>query len=143
VRPRLFTIISALSLVLCVATFELWAASYLVKQTQLPRLCLFRIAEGDEYLLLTRGHVEEQMYSPIDAKWYPESAIPLSIPFLVLLGISITFKYAHKLLPASPRRCFVCGYDLRATPDRCPECGTVPAANVAIKSSTSKEPRTQ
>jgi hypothetical protein len=51
---------------------------------------------------------------------YPAILVPLAI----LLALAI--RQIRLDRSRSPGLCSTCGYDLRATPDRCPECGTVP-----------------
>jgi hypothetical protein len=52
------------------------------------------------------------------------------VPLAVVFALSNSARRLAKLrqLRLSQGLCLVCGYDLRATPDRCPECGTISAA---------------
>jgi hypothetical protein len=57
------------------------------------------------------------------------TAVEFSLPFWLLSagsGLTGLMIWRSRAREQSVGRCRSCGYDLRATPDRCPECGTIP-----------------
>ena len=64
-------------------------------------------------------------------RWY---TAPAWIPMLGLLAIPVALVSATAIarLRRPSGHCLDCGYDLRATPGQCPECGSVPTAERPI-----------
>ena len=56
------------------------------------------------------------------APWWFLSAFTAAMPLYVLLAL---LRRRYMRGTSNARLCAICGYDLRATPNRCPECGAV------------------
>lgn len=62
------------------------------------------------------------------------AAVRAQVPVALLIGVTailpvtwwvVIYRRRHRREKwAAEERCLMCGYDLRATPGRCPECGT-------------------
>jgi predicted Zn-ribbon and HTH transcriptional regulator len=53
----------------------------------------------------------------------------LIVASLMVLPIIWTLMRMKKECDIAAGRCANCGYDLRASPERCPECGLVPTTS--------------
>ncbi|MDB5293607.1 MAG: hypothetical protein JWL69_4848 [Phycisphaerales bacterium] len=187
---RVFTLLSALSMLLCVAAAALWARSQTIydrvdhisinhdrlrvnilkARSFLGSFVLVRSQECyesqkawdgmgcDEIYAAGFYHSSEPVFNPmrsefndsiadprvlgfnfvhnVDAGWRYEDTLCMPFWFVLLLLALLpawrTIKFLQGLRRHRQGLCRVCGYDLRATPGRCPECGAVPSS-VKIK----------
>jgi len=74
-------------------------------------------------------------FAASNTTWYDGSTgRQFVVPFWFIAALTaLIISAALGLRPKKHRRglCSSCGYDLRATPHRCPECGAVPARKAA------------
>ena len=133
-RRRTLNLLTGASLLLCAAVVVLWVMSY-TAAADARRLRLHVAARGGLYLHtidLRAGALEYTFYrrtAPPPARGAYAGArhasLPLGVPGVILLGVIFLLVRRHRKLRLRSRMgvCHSCGYDLRATPGRCPECG--------------------
>ena len=137
VKRRLVTIALAVSLLLCVAVVVLWVVSYTASgnssglRLAVPgqggmRMHVIELGDG-----LVQYELWRRTAPPVGPGSYVHvwnTAVPLGIPGALLLCVILFLGRSRRRLRERERSglCSACGYDLRATPDRCPECGAVP-----------------
>ncbi len=148
---RLFTLLSALSLLLCVAVAALWLDTAVLGHNRQELLDspqagvgFFNapdgvgVVAGDMYatrsppkqvsMFALPGFVYRAIPGPprqyMLAAWHGLAlAATALLPMCWLGGSFLARRRRTRRLGLCP----ACGYDLRATPGRCPECGTSPA----------------
>lgn len=96
------------------------------------RFCLFNVASAPPDLgrPLSAGPPPPNVPDEI---WGRGFAVPSWFAVVMLSVLPIARSLVgRQWRRARPGVCIRCGYELRATPDRCPECGTVPKSPVPI-----------
>jgi hypothetical protein len=154
-RRWLFDLMASLSLLVSVATMAMWVDSYrpLAAGWQYPHSFNFSRSEprcwiislrgqtvlywqdgnnldkpsvGSEYLGIQWGRFfpgKGGFFRFISVHYWMIFLTTLPVP---LIRLHIWRRDRKRLRESFSGKCSTCGYDLRATPARCPECGTSP-----------------
>jgi hypothetical protein len=130
VKRRLFNLFTALSLLLCMAATAEWVRSYW-RSDLIHYDKITSIRPGVEDRTLKRwysfGVVKDAGNTwAFTGVFFPQFALP--VVFAILPGIRIGGLIKRRRRHG-PHDCECCGYDLRASPERCPECGMDRAQN--------------
>jgi hypothetical protein len=160
VKRRVFTVFSALSLLLLAAVVGLWVRSHYVADTVQwrqvildstgvqfndffvrtikGRLTVFRHSSPPVPFNRPVSQAEGDVFGEQAGFWhwrndpehfrsYGERGVPLwaFIPPCLLILALRRRRLRSEVMDARGEKCQECGYDLRATPGRCPECGCV------------------
>jgi hypothetical protein len=151
---RLFAILSAVSILLCVASLFAWVRSYTAAYVLEYVPTVSTTTPTVSWLYSSRGRIwiGRMNSAPFPEGWHfeprtptPEWAMHNFLGFgytkpgeARMYGIIVPYWFAALALASLPACwlirntarsraregiCRSCGYDLRATPDRCPECG--------------------
>ena len=142
---RAFTLAAALSLFLCLVTIAIWVRSYFIadRVTFNCRGAFIEVwSTGDRVLVRRCADVPSAFsYSSEKAgqwrlppfQWRMGGRVQrIVVPFWILVCVWVAMPLLwHQHFRRMRRReerarrglCVACGYDLRATPGRCPECG--------------------
>jgi hypothetical protein len=93
----------------------------------------FHVGVGDEPVWggFKRGgfaHLEAGHSRPMAYGWQVVAPYWALLAATAVLPLAWGWRWRRRRRLVAIGHCDSCGYDLRATPDRCPECGAVPAA---------------
>jgi hypothetical protein len=113
-----------LSLIMCSAAVVLWVRG----GPQLDRWLLSFVEDGGKGAE-SAAHVYSALFLLLVPRWLMVAATGL-LPVLWLTSVYLNRLECRRRATIAAGRCPACGYDCRATPERCPECGNAVVARM-------------